>query len=195
LFAVEKGMSRLQFVVGIILVVWLTVQPGWAAKAYVTDSFKVTLRTGPSNENKIIAMPSSGQPVKVLDSRGDWSRVRLLGRGVDYKEGWMLSRFLVDRLPWEVQAKSLKDENTHLKEQLALNGKKLSEAVHRERAARSTLETAQKEVQRLAKENEVLQSSERSKWFAIGALVLLFGLMIGFVMGRQQKKHRLFMYF
>jgi SH3 domain protein len=188
-------MSRLQFLVGIILGVWLTVQPSWAAKAYVTDSFKVTLRTGPSNENKIIAMPSSGEPVKVLDSRGDWSRVRLLGRGVDYKEGWMLSQFLVDRLPWEVQAKSLKDENTRLKEQLALNGKKLSEAVHREGAARSTLETAQKEVQRLAKENEVLQSSERSKWFAIGALVLLFGLMIGFVMGRQQKKHRLFMYF
>jgi len=44
----------------------------------VTDSFKVTLRTGPSSENKIIAMPSSGQPVKVLDSRGNWSHLRLL---------------------------------------------------------------------------------------------------------------------
>ena len=28
-------------------------QQGWAAKAYVTDSFEITLRTGPSNENKI----------------------------------------------------------------------------------------------------------------------------------------------
>jgi hypothetical protein len=38
-------------------------QQGWADKAYVTDSFEITLRTGPSNENKIIAMLFSGRPL------------------------------------------------------------------------------------------------------------------------------------
>ena len=74
-------------------------QPGWAVRAHVMDSFKVTLRTGPTTEKKIIAMPSSGQPVEILGSRGDWGHVRLLGHGVDNREGWMLSRFLVDRVP------------------------------------------------------------------------------------------------
>ena len=75
------------------------VQPGWAARAHVMDSFKVTLRAGPSSQKKIIAMPSSGQPVEILGSRGDWGHVRLLGHGVDNREGRMLSRFLVDRVP------------------------------------------------------------------------------------------------
>ena len=55
---------------------------------------------------------------------------------------------------------------------------------------RSTLETTQKEAQRLARENERLSSSQRNKWIAIGALVLLCGLLIGLVIGRQQKKTR-----
>ena len=38
-------------------------QQGWATKAYVIDSFEITLRTGPSNENKIIAMLFSGRPL------------------------------------------------------------------------------------------------------------------------------------
>jgi len=53
-------------------------QQGWAAKAYVTDSFEITLRTGPSNENKIIAMLFSGRPLDVLSTQGEWSRVRVL---------------------------------------------------------------------------------------------------------------------
>jgi len=183
-------MNRVQFISGIILGVCLMVQSSWATKVYVTDSFKVTLRTGPSTQNKIIAMPSSGQPVEILDSSEDWSYVRLLGHGEGNKEGWMLSRYLVSRLPWEMQARSLREENVRLKEKLTPIEKKLSEAVHREGTTRSTLETTQKEVQKLTRENEQLSSSQRTKWFALGALVLLCGLIIGLVVGRQQKKRR-----
>lgn len=221
-------MSRFQFVLGVILGVCLIGQSSWATKAYVTDSFEVTLRTGASIENKIIAMLPSGQPVEVLDSHDDWSYVRLLGRGQGNKEGWMLSRYLVTRLPWEMQAGLLKDENARLKEKLPGVEEKLSEALRHEqnlamslqdkakalhklqndyeslkrgaaeylkleaayKETRSTLETTQKEAQRLAEENERLRSSQRNKWFAIGALVLLCGLLIGLVIGRQQKKTR-----
>lgn len=221
-------MRRFQLILGVILGVCLMGQSSWASKAYVTDSFKVTLRTGPSIENKVIAMPSSGQPVEVLDSNDDWSYVRLLGHGEGNKEGWMLSRYLVTRLPWEMQAGSLKDENTRLKEKLPRIEEKLSEALRHEQnlairlqdktkalhrlqndyealkrgaaeylklkagytETRSTLETTQKEVQRLTEENERLRSSQRNRWFAIGALVLLCGLIIGLLIGRQQKKPR-----
>ena len=86
-------------------------QQGWSTKAYVTDSFEITLRTGPGNENKIIAMLFSGRPLEVLDTRGECSQVKVLDGG---KEGWVLSRYLVTRLPWEVQAKKLQEDSVSL---------------------------------------------------------------------------------
>ena len=56
-------------------------QTGWATKVYVTDSFAITLRRGPSNENKIIAMLFSGRPLEVLGSREEWSQVKVLDDG------------------------------------------------------------------------------------------------------------------
>jgi len=86
-------------------------QTGWATEAYVTASFEITLRTGPSNENKIIAMLFSGRPLDVLSTRGEWSQVKVLDSD---KEGWVLSRYLVTRLPWEVQAKKLQEDSVSL---------------------------------------------------------------------------------
>ncbi|OQY44056.1 MAG: hypothetical protein B6240_11220 [Desulfobacteraceae bacterium 4572_87] len=49
--------------------------------------------------------------------------------------------------------------------------------------ARVTLETLQKE-------NLILKSSQRNRWFLTGAVVLLVGLIFGLVMGRQQRKRK-----
>ncbi len=49
--------------------------------------------------------------------------------------------------------------------------------------ARSTLETLQKE-------NLVLKSSQRNRWFLAGAVVLLVGLVFGLVMGSRQRKRK-----
>lgn len=49
--------------------------------------------------------------------------------------------------------------------------------------ARVTLETLQKE-------NMILKSSQRNRWFLTGAVVLLVGLIFGLVMGRQQRKRK-----
>lgn len=221
-------MYRFQFILGVILGLCLISQQSWAEKAYVTDSFTINFRAGPGVEYRIISMLSSGQPVEVLDSRSEWSRVRLLESGEPAKEGWVLTRYLVSRLPWETRAGSLIEENARLKERLAPVQKNLSEAVRREQdlavklrkstealqklekeygslkegsaqyldlkstydTTRSTLESTQKEFQELTKENDRLKSSERNKFFATGALVLLTGLIVGVVFGRQQKKPR-----
>jgi SH3 domain protein len=207
-------------------------EPTWATRAYVTDSFKITFRTGPSTKNQIISMLSSGQAVEVLESNEDWSRIRPLNETQNGKEGWVLSRFLVNRLPWKTQATTLRDENARMREKLTRIERELNEKLQegqevslrlrenreafrklkteheslRKGAAeylslkaihsktRSALKFVEKEVQRLKAENERLRSSERHKWLAIGALVLLFGLIIGVVIGKQQKKRRSPMY-
>jgi SH3 domain protein len=200
-------------------------QQSWAAKAYVTDSFEITLRTGPSNENKIIAMLFSGRSLEVLDARGEWSHVKVLDDG---KEGWILSRYLVTRLPWEFQAKKLQEDFVSLNARLNrlqkefvdesqqrqglaaelrqktqelevlskeyLELKKGAEGYLRLRtiheATERDLKAAQSELSTLTAENEALRSSEQNRWFLSGALVLLCGLLIGGIVGRQQKKRR-----
>ena len=221
-------MNRLRFIVGLVFLLFMVTQSSWATKAYVSDSFEITLRTGPSIENKVIAMPSSGQPLEILDAQGDWTQVRMHKADGDTVEGWVLTRYLSARLPWEVQAETLNAENASLKEKLAYaeNGLKEARAIEqdltrklkentkaledvraeydslRRRAAdylkleaayeanRSKLETAETDVHRLTEEIKQLRTSKRNRWFLTGALVLLSGLIIGLVIGRQQRRRR-----
>lgn len=223
-----ENMNRIGFIFYVILGWSLMGQVSWATKAYITDSMEIDLRTGPSIESRSIAEISTGQDVEVLDRRNEWSYVRVFEGGESKKEGWVLSRYLVDRLPWALQAKSLKEENRWLKKKLPVIEEKLSETTRREQefreelrnsaeefqkvrqeyealkegaaeysrlkatndATRTNLGTIESDLQRLSQENELLQSAEKSKWFALGALVVLCGLMIGIVVGRQQRKRR-----
>jgi SH3 domain protein len=161
-------------------------QPSWAYRAYVTDTLRVTFRTGPSTENKIIATLDSGEPLEVLDSQGDWIHARLAGPERSEKTGWIMSQYVITRMPWEVQAKTLNEENIRLKEEIGKIRKQLSKAVQREQGLTTELRENSEALGQL--KNEKFRSSQRTKWFATGALVLLCGLMIGLVIGRQQKR-------
>jgi SH3 domain protein len=229
--SLQKGietMNRFRLLLGLISVCFMAAQPSWAATVYVSDSFEITLRTGPSIENRIIAMPSSGQTLETLDIQGDWTQVRMHQPDGSTVEGWVLNRYLMTRLSWEARAKALKEKNASLREKLASTEKRLKEVTGREqdlagklkekiealenvqtnydslrnRSAdylklesaykenRSKLETAEERVARLTKEIEQLHASKKNRWFLTGALVLLFGLLIGLLIGRQQRKRR-----
>jgi SH3 domain protein len=198
----------------------------WAARAYITDTFEeFTLRAGPGNEYRIISLISSGQAVDVIESQNDWSRVRMPGGD---REGWVVTRYLINRLPWSLQASSLRDENASLKAKLDQTESAFNEA-QRQRGeiaaelqktsklleeTKSSYETLRKgsegflnlqrihemdkaalaaaraDLENLRKEHEQLQSSQMNRWFATGALVLLCGLLLGVMVGRQQKTRK-----
>ena len=111
-------MNRFHVTLAIILQCFLNIHLSWAVPAFVTDSFKITFRSGRSNESKVLAMLPSGQAVEIVGSSGDWSRV-LLSQDGESKEGWVLTRYLISRVPWETKAHFLMNENTALKEKLA----------------------------------------------------------------------------
>jgi len=212
-------MKRFCFTISAILALTLMGQISWAAKAYVSDSFRISLRGGPSIDYKILKFLTSGLPVEVLESEEGWTRVQLLEPGQDNQSGWVLSRYLMTRIPWENQVISLKQEKAQLEKRLSLIENELGKAmIHKQELTlelekysknlrklqdryeiikqgapdylnlKATYETAQKTIQTLVKENERLKSSQMNRWFAMGALVLLCGLMIGLLVGRQQKK-------
>ena len=218
-------MKRYWLIIIITLGLCLMVQESWAQNVYVTDSFRISFRSGPGIENRILKFLHSGTQVEVLETGEEWTRVRLLEPEGGELIGWVLSRYLMTREPWELQTKSLLSENGQLTEKVGLLEKENNELSSRDKRLASDLDkmttsfhklqydytTLKKEsadylkikaaydsiktrTDVLSRENEVLKSAQTNKWFATGALVLLCGLMIGVVIGRQQKKRRSSLY-
>ncbi|MEA3436155.1 MAG: TIGR04211 family SH3 domain-containing protein [Thermodesulfobacteriota bacterium] len=137
---------------GILLLLFST--PILAETMYVSDILKLTVRTGKGQDYKIISVIQSGQTVEVLQPEGKWAFVRL----PDGKEGWVLTRYLTNKitnnvkLQWlqkkhktlTVQAATLLEENTKLKKE-----KKELDAM---------LKKAEKSVEELNKSYETLKT-------------------------------------
>ncbi len=87
-----------------------------AETMYVDDIIKITLRTGPGIDHKIVAMIKSSERVEVLkpdEPEKDWSLVRM----TDGKEGWVLSRFLTSKEPDGLALNRFKKKHKGLTEQ------------------------------------------------------------------------------
>lgn len=126
-----EGVSEMKFLLkvfrlwGLVLLLCLFSAAAYGETMYVSDVLKLTLRTGPSIENKIISVINSGQMMDVIEFGKEWSRVQL----PNGKEGWVLSRYLttdetnnikLDRLEDKhknlmIQAAELLEENNRLK--------------------------------------------------------------------------------
>ena len=111
-------MKKYVFIILMISMSCLMVKNTWAEQAYITDAFEITLRTGPTIQNRVIAMPASAEAVEVLETQEEWSLVRLSGRGRPDLEGWVQNRYLISRLPWKLQTESLQNENSRLIQKL-----------------------------------------------------------------------------
>ena len=88
----------------------------YAETMYIDDIIKITFRTGPGIDHKIVAMIKSGEKVEVLkpdEPVEQWSFVRL----TDGKEGWVLSRFLKSKEPDGLILERLKKKHTAIKNQ------------------------------------------------------------------------------
>jgi SH3 domain protein len=77
-----------------------------AEPMYVSEIIEITLRTGPGIDHKVIAMVRSGVELTVLESGGEWTRVRL----PNGKEGFVLNRFLTSKKPSEMLLRELEQK-------------------------------------------------------------------------------------
>ncbi len=82
----------------------------FAAPAWVSDQFEITLRTGPSTSNSIQLMIDSGLRLEVLERDADtgYSKVRTPGG----TEGWVLSRYLMNEPSAREQLQKLSSQLT-----------------------------------------------------------------------------------
>ena len=111
--------------IGIFLTVFAAA--GFAETMYVSDTLKVTVRSGPGTEYKILDIAESGDRVEILETGEDWTLVRL----ANGKEGYVTTRYLVPDPTYAIrfdqlqakhksltqQAAALLEENTRLREE------------------------------------------------------------------------------
>lgn len=86
-----------------------------AQNLYVTDEFKVTLRTGKSTSNSIVTMLKSGEAVELIehDAASKYSLVKTKSG----KEGYVLTRFLENQPSHKQRLKKLNANYAQLKTQ------------------------------------------------------------------------------
>lgn len=219
-------MKNNVFIFAVLSILYFASQSMASDRLYISDTFTITLRTGPSTENKIIKMLSSGQALEVIEQQEKWSLVKVVQNNDAELEGWVLNQYLMERIPYETQAKALLSENQKLKDKLSLLEKQQTstekgknEVTTQYNQALSELTTLKKEYESLKKgaseylslkaeydetlvklnttekklnevemENAYIKKSQNYLWFGTGALVLLFGLIIGSILGRQSRK-------
>ncbi len=130
----------------IVICLFLSVSIAEAGTMYVSDKMKITVRSGPGVNRKIVAMIESDDLVEILESDTDkgWTQVRI----PNGKEGWVISRFLTSKQPSRIllerlekkyeeltirssallkENESLKAEKNRLDTELANNEKTLNE--------------------------------------------------------------------
>ncbi|UCD90260.1 MAG: TIGR04211 family SH3 domain-containing protein [Desulfobacterales bacterium] len=77
---------------------------------YISDSMKITMRTEPGKDRKIIALLNIGQKVDVLSPGDDWTLVQL----PNGKKGFVLSRFLTNKTPSSIELNVLQNKHESL---------------------------------------------------------------------------------
>jgi len=183
--------------------------PAAAEDIYVSGVTKITMRTGPGTEHKIVAMLRSGTRLEIVEYNDDWSKVKTQGD----KIGWVLSRFLTREVPQTLLVDKLKRENATLAQALEQAESRAAEFrgkyealagieekyKHLEKASADylKLESTYKALQETARARQeqirVLEDkvdNEELYWALAGAGVFIVGLIIG-LSSRRKRSHSL----
>lgn len=211
----------MRYLVILGLLMFAVTGSAFAEKMYVSNIIKVTLRTGPGTDHKVVQMLQSGNEVEVLEPGGDWSHVQ----ATSGKEGWVLSRFLSPDMPSDRLLDALQgkydrlqehaaglekenakyiEENKRLSEELAVATASLSktsssyETLKQESsdflAMKSKYEEATRNLEKQTKratELNELLLQRNIKIGLLGAGILFFGFLVGFSTKKQRRRSSL----
>ena len=142
-------MSHRQFRIFVIAVASLMTSSALAESAWVSDRFEITLRSGPSTNNAIQLMLSSGTEVEVLENDPDTGYTRVQTGGGT--EGWVLTRYLMNEPAAREQLATLTNQLTSETSRGSSLNSQLS-------AIRGEHETATRRIQTLENEKSSLEA-------------------------------------
>lgn len=201
-----------------LLFLFFLVSISGAETMYVSNIIKITLRTGPGTDHRVVKMLESGQKVEIIYQEADWSQVRL----EDGDKGWLLTRFVSAEKPSSVLLKSLQNdhdlllkktknireenekltkENNSLAVELTASQKELKKitaeysSLKKESAdfisLKSNYEKTKKNLSEQTEKAAVMEKQLVNKniiLFLLGAGVLLIGFIVGFSSRKQRRR-------
>ncbi len=181
----------------------------YGASVYVDGSRKITFRTGPGTDHKVIRMLDTDVKLNLLSEEGEWSKVEA-SEGV---VGYVLNQFLSKAVPASASLEwlrskynSLKTENKELEKKLSLfqeqnndlgaqiltlqkqlnqtegDYQQLRDGSQKYLSLKTSFDKNKTKLKTIQREQIILESKLNEHymiWFALGAGVLLLGLLIG----------------
>jgi len=126
----------------------LEIAYAYAQTVYVTDEFEITMRTGPSIENKIIAMLPTGTKLQVIEEKGDW----ILAKGPNDEEGWIFKRYASAEIPKKIILEQLRNKYQEAAKQLETEKEKALTFEMKNKELGSALHTSQKQFEKVNKD-------------------------------------------
>lgn len=140
----------------LLLTLWLPRNAEPTTTVYVSDTnLEANLRTGTSQQNRIIGMLKAGTKLTLLGEEDGWAEVTL----EDGRTGWILKRYLSERPPWRETALKLEKENEQLRTQLSKIRTEHRELMQKSAGLQKEINTQQGELQSVQKEYEDLKKS------------------------------------
>ena len=136
------------------LIIIISTPSAQAESMYVTDILKVTLRTGPSLNNKIIKMVESGQKIEVIEPGQEWSLVRL----DDGMEGWILNRYMISDQTNKIKLVKLESKYSRLEAKSSSTFKENAELKTQNQKLGSDLSDTKKELEKIRNNYEALKA-------------------------------------
>ncbi len=202
----EKILKKIyQSLLAVSFILAFSLSYSSAENIYVTGVTNITMRTGPGTEHKIVRMLKSGTKLEIVEQQTDWTQVQTMSG----KLGWVLSRFLTQKIPDALLVNKLNKENAALLSQLST----IQEENRTLTVKNATLVQVEDQYKKLKKESkqyleleakynqtikefenqknkiEKLESESHSEiqmWYLIGPGVAIVGFIFG--MGTRKKK-------
>lgn len=173
---------------------------------YISDNLYTYLLKGPGSQYRIVGSVNAGEPVTVLETNKDYSRITD-NRG---RSGWVESKFLSTDVALKQRLPVLETELTTVKAQLAealtsnnaqnseLNktlvqrNSQINQFETRNTQLQNELTIIQDEIRTLRAQIDTQKDDLLMKWFTYGGLVagvgLLFGLLLPHITPRRRKR-------
>ena len=146
----------------IFLLLWAAAAAGQEETGYITDTFQVTLRTGPGIDHTIISMLRSGQPLTVIDEGEEWTMIAL----PDGRQGYVLSRFLSQTPPARLALDKIQTAYDALQTRAQTLEKENGRLLSENRSLQTQLEEIRGELSKVEAQYTTLQS-ESSDFFSL----------------------------
>ena len=148
--------------------------PARADEAWVRGA-ALNLRAGAGPEHQVLAALPPGEHLELLESKGDWTKVRRS----DGTSGWIATAYLLRDAPPAARIEQLEAEAQELRQRIEASAQALEQA-RRGVEERATEVAAHAElVARVRRENEALRSGARWPEWITGALILSTGIALG----------------